>query len=53
MGRDVLSGTGFIGIAGDSMTIHFSRKKMSFHFNNPRNLDAELRSQKVGEFKRF
>jgi hypothetical protein len=48
MGRDVLSDAGFIGIAGDNMMIHFPRKKVTFHFNNPCNLDAESRSQKVG-----
>jgi hypothetical protein len=49
----MLSSAGFIGIAGDSVTIHFLRKKASFHFNNPRNPDAESRSQKVGSLKDF
>jgi hypothetical protein len=49
----VLSGAGFIGIAGDSMMICFSRKKVHFYFNNLRNLDMELRSQKVGSLKDF
>jgi hypothetical protein len=49
----VLSGTGFIGIVGDSMMIHFPRKKGHFHFNNPRNPDAESRSQKVESLKDF
>jgi hypothetical protein len=26
---------------------------VSFHFNNPRNLDAESKSQKVGSLKDF
>jgi hypothetical protein len=49
----MLSSVGFIGIVGDSVTIHFLRKKASFHFNNPRNPDAESRSQKVGSLKDF
>jgi hypothetical protein len=49
----VLSSAGFIGIAGDSVMIHFLRKKGSFHFNNPRNLDAKSRSQKLGSLKDF
>jgi hypothetical protein len=53
MGRDVLSGTSFVGITGDSMMIRFPRKKVPFHFNNPRNPDAESRSQKVGSLKDF
>jgi hypothetical protein len=48
----VLSGAGFIGIAGDSMTILFT-KKVPFHFNNLHNLDVELRSQNVGSLKDF
>jgi hypothetical protein len=53
MGRDVLSSAAFIGIVGDSVTIHFPIKKGSFHFNNPHNPDAESRSQKVGSLKDF
>jgi hypothetical protein len=49
----VLSSSGFIGIAGDSMTICFPRKNVTFYFNNPCNPDAELRSQKVGRLKDF
>jgi hypothetical protein len=49
----MLSSASFIGIVGDSVTIRFLRKKGSFHFNNPRNLDAESRSQKVGSLKYF
>jgi hypothetical protein len=53
MGQDVLNGTGFIGISGNSMMIHFPRKRGPFHFNNPRNPDAESRRQKVGRLKDF
>jgi hypothetical protein len=53
MGRDVLSSASFIGIAGDSMMIHFPRRKGPFHFNNPRNSDVESRSQNVGSLKDF
>jgi hypothetical protein len=49
----VLSGIDFIGIASDSMKIHFPRKKGSFCFNNPRNPDTESRSQKVESLKDF
>jgi hypothetical protein len=49
----VLSSDGFIGIADDSMMIRFPRKKVPFRFNNPCNLDAESRSQKVGSLKDF
>jgi hypothetical protein len=49
----MLSSASFIGIVGDSVTIRFLRKKGSFHFNNPRNPDAESRSQKVGSLKYF
>jgi hypothetical protein len=53
MGRDMLNGVGFIGVACDNMMIHFLRKKVHFHFNNPRIPDAELRSQKMGSLKDF
>jgi hypothetical protein len=53
MGRDVLNRAGFIGIACDSVMIHFPRKRGPFRFNNPRNPDAESRSQKVGSLKDF
>jgi hypothetical protein len=46
MGQDVLSGTSFIGAAGDRVTIHFPRKNVTFFFNSPRNSDTESRSQK-------
>jgi hypothetical protein len=46
VGWDVLSATSFIGVAGDRVMICFPRKKVSFLFNSPRNLDVELRSQK-------
>jgi hypothetical protein len=49
----MLSSPGFIGIVGDSVMIHFLRKKGHFHFNNPRNPDVESRSQKVGSLKDF
>jgi hypothetical protein len=49
----VLSDTGLIGKVGDSVMIHFPRKKGPFHFNNPRNPDAESRSQKAGSLKDF
>jgi hypothetical protein len=49
----MLSSASFIGIVGDSVTIRFLRKKGYFHFNNPRNPDAESRSQKVGSLKYF
>jgi hypothetical protein len=49
----MLSGTGFIGIAGDSMMIRFPRKNVPFRFNNPRNPDAESRAHKVGSLKDF
>jgi hypothetical protein len=42
----MLSGASFIGIAGDRVMIHFSRKKVHFYFNSLRNRDAESRSQK-------
>jgi hypothetical protein len=53
MRRDVLSGTGLIGIAGDSVMIRFPRKGGPFRFNNTHNSDAESRSQKVGSLKDF
>jgi hypothetical protein len=53
MGRDVLSSVSFIGIAGDSVMIHFLRKNGHFRFNNPRNPDVESRSQNVGSLKDF
>jgi hypothetical protein len=31
----------------------FPKKNVSFHFNNPRNPDAESMSQKVGSLKDF
>jgi hypothetical protein len=43
----------FIGAASDRVMIHFPSKKMSFCFNNPRDPDAKLRSQKVGSLKDF
>jgi hypothetical protein len=46
MGRDVLSGTNFIGAIDGRVTICFPRKKVHFCFNSPCNLDAESRSQK-------
>jgi hypothetical protein len=53
MAWDVLSSAGFIGIANDSVTIRFSRKNGPFRFNNPRNPDAESRSQNVWSLKDF
>jgi hypothetical protein len=52
MGRDVLSGTGFISIAGDSMTIHFTRKR-AFLFQQPAQSERGIEEPKGGEFKRF
>jgi hypothetical protein len=49
----VLSGISFIGATGDSVMIHFSRKKMPFCFNHPCDLDARSRSQKGGSLKDF
>jgi hypothetical protein len=49
----MLSSADFIGIAGDSVMICFLRKKRSFHYNNRRNPDAELWSQKVESLKDF
>jgi hypothetical protein len=46
MGQDVLNGTSFIGTAGDMVMIRFSRKKVHFCFNSPRNPSVESRSQK-------
>jgi hypothetical protein len=46
VGRDVLSGTSFIGAAGNRVMIHFPRKMVPFCFNSARNPDTELRSQK-------
>jgi hypothetical protein len=43
----------FIGAAGGRVMIQFSKKKMSFCFNHPRDPDAKPRSQKVGSFKDF
>jgi hypothetical protein len=53
MGLAHSSTLNFICAAGDSVTIHVLRKKMSFYFNYPRILDAGSRSQKVWKFKRF
>jgi hypothetical protein len=53
MGQDVLSGTSFIGAAGDGVTIHFPRKNVTFFFNSPCNSDTESRSQKGGSLKDF
>jgi ribosomal protein L24E len=53
MGRDVLSGSGFIGIAGDSMTIRFPRKKCDFLFQQPVQSGRGVEEPKGGEIKRF
>jgi hypothetical protein len=52
MGRDVLSGAGFIGITDDSMTIRFLRK-WDFSFQQPVQSGREVEEAKGGEFKRF
>jgi hypothetical protein len=44
---------GFIGAAGDNMTICFPRKRMPFCFNHLRDSDVRSRSQKVGSLKDF
>jgi hypothetical protein len=49
----MFSGISFIGTKGDSMTIHFPRKKMPFCFNHLCDPDAESRSQKVRSLKDF
>jgi hypothetical protein len=46
MGRDLLSGASFIGVADDRVMIRFPRKKVHFCFNDMRNPDVESRSQK-------
>jgi hypothetical protein len=35
------------------MMIHLPRKNVHFCFNNPRNPNAESRSQKMGSLKKF
>jgi hypothetical protein len=52
MGRDVLSGADFIGIAGGSMTIHFLRKR-AFPFQQPAQSGCGVKEPKCGEFKKF
>jgi hypothetical protein len=52
MGQDVLSGTDFIGIAGDNMIIHFPRKSV-FPFQQPTQSKCEVEESNGGEFKRF
>jgi hypothetical protein len=52
MGRDVLIGADFIGIAGDSMMIHFP-KKGAFPFQQPAQFGRGVEEPKGGEFKRF
>jgi hypothetical protein len=43
----------FICVAGDSVMIHFLRKKMAFYFNHSHDPDVGSKSQKVWKFKRF
>jgi hypothetical protein len=52
MGRDMLSGADFLGIAGDSVTIHFLRKR-AFSFQQPVQSRRGVEELKGGEFKRF
>jgi hypothetical protein len=52
MGRDVLNGAVFIGIAGDSMTIR-SPKKGVFPFQQPVQSGRGVEEPKGREFKRF
>jgi hypothetical protein len=53
--QDVISivATSFIWVAGDGTMIHFPRKKITFCFNRPCNLDADARSRGVGSSKDF
>jgi hypothetical protein len=53
MRRDVLSGTGLIGIAGDSVMIHFPRKGGGFPFQQHAQFRRGVEEPKGGEFKRF
>jgi hypothetical protein len=52
LGRDVLSGTNFVGIADDNMTIHF-QQKCAFPFQQPAQSGCRVKESKGGEFKRF
>jgi hypothetical protein len=45
--------TNFMWVAGDGATIHFPRKKVTFHFNHQRNPDVDARSRGVGSSKDF
>jgi hypothetical protein len=45
--------TSFIWVAGDGTTICFPRKKVTFYFNRPRNLNADAKSREVGISKDF
>jgi hypothetical protein len=53
MGRDVLNRAGFIGIARDSVMIHFPRKKGAFPFQQPTQSGRGVEEPKGREFKRF
>jgi hypothetical protein len=53
MGLGMCGGISFICVLGNSVTIHFPRKKMHFCFNHPLDPDAGSSSQKVWRFKRF
>jgi hypothetical protein len=45
--------TNFMWVAGDGTMARFPRKKITFRFNRPRNLDANARSRGVGSSKDF
>jgi hypothetical protein len=52
MGQDVLNGINFIGVAGDSVMIHFPRKS-DFLFQPPTQFGRRIGEPKGWKFKRF